>query len=76
MKVIKNVEETRIISRDELRNICIEKNWCNACTNEEYEELLSVCEKSNITAVDIASIAATIDEYTIGRTSHRCWRRY
>lgn len=65
MKVAKNIVETRKLNKEELRKLCIEYNWCNACNNTEYEELLNICDKDNISAEDIANIAATIDQYTV-----------
>lgn len=64
MKNVKNVVETRKLNSESLRSLCIKNNWCNACNNSEYEELLNICDKDNITAEDIAAIAETIDQYT------------
>jgi len=53
--------ETRKLYRDDLKRLCINKNWYTAGTNESYRKLLHMADsKDNITAADIVSIANDI----------------
>lgn len=33
------------LSANDLRNLCIENNWCTRMTCEEYDSMLSICER-------------------------------
>lgn len=58
-------KETRILYKDDLRNLCIKHNWYTCGTCKEYSVLLDKCEKDNITTGDIVDMAEDI-------LSHSC----
>lgn len=60
------VVETRKLGADNLRELCCEREWCNAVDNERYNDLMTFADKDNITAADILYIAERIDEFTSG----------
>lgn len=38
----KFINETRMIYKDDLRSLCIKKNWYTKGANEEYEKMLNL----------------------------------
>jgi len=50
------MKERRTLCREDLRQLCIQKNWYTRGTNSEYEKLLELadCEISTATIVFIA----------------------
>lgn len=55
------MKETRLLHSENLRKLCIEKNWYTLGYTEQYSQLLtSVDEKENITTEDIVEIATDI----------------
>lgn len=62
----KRYTEVRKIFADDLRNLCIRKNWYTKGTCEEYTHLLHVmaAEGKNITTGDIVDIAFDIMEHS------------
>lgn len=59
-------KETRRLSADTLRRLCISKNWYTAGDFEEYDHLLWALanDKENLTTEDIIEIAADIHAHT------------
>lgn len=57
-------KEIRTISACTLRSLCIEENWYTSGTNEEYENLLNMTNKDNITTDDIVEMATDIIEHS------------
>lgn len=53
-------KEIRTLSRSDLRTLCINHNWYTSGTTAEYENLLSLTEKENITTEDIVLISVNI----------------
>lgn len=58
------MKETRKLSQDNLRNLCIEKNWYTKGSNKEYDNMLELTNKENITTNDIVEIAIDIKEHS------------
>ena len=58
------IKEIRVINSENLRRLCIEKNWCTNCDNDQYQYILNLCYKENITTDDIFSIAVQIEKYS------------
>ena len=58
--MIANYKEIRRLYDDDLRNLCINKNWYTRGNTEEYTNLLNMCNKNNITTNDIVEIATNI----------------
>lgn len=55
------IKEMRYISPEEVRSLCIERNWYTCGDNEQYSYMLSVlCDKENITTQDMIIIATDI----------------
>lgn len=52
--------EVRKLYADNLRSLCISKNWYTRGNVSEYENLFSMCDKENITTDDIVEIATDI----------------
>lgn len=63
---MKKFRENRRVYADDLRRLCIQKNWYTGGTNEEYEHLL--CDlagsKENIGTDDIIAIADDIMQHS------------
>lgn len=57
-------KEIRKLSATALRGLCIEENWYTCGTCKEYDNLLSMTEKENITTDDIVEIATDIMEHS------------
>lgn len=53
-------KEVRLLGMDNLRKLCIEKNWYTLGDNEEYSNLLTKAKKKGITTEDIADMALDI----------------
>lgn len=53
-------KEVRKLYDDNLRSLCISKNWYTRGNCEEYQNLMSMCNKENITTDDIVEIATDI----------------
>lgn len=62
---MKNYKEVRTLTRTDLRTLCIKHNWYTNGTTVEYETLLSLTEKENITTEDIITVAADIMNHSI-----------
>lgn len=58
-------KEIRTLSRSDLRALCIDHNWYASGTTAEYENLLSLTEKENITTEDIIIMAADIMNHSV-----------
>ena len=58
------VVEIRKLGHDQLRQLCIDMDWCNHVDNDRYNELLEYADKADITSADILYIAQRIDEFT------------
>lgn len=58
------IQEIRTMTAEELRSLCIRKNWYTRGTNEEYENLLSLTgsawEPVHLTTEKLAEIATDI----------------
>lgn len=55
------MKEIRKISREAIRNACIEKNWYTCGNCEEYEKILSYANKlEEVTTDDLETIATDI----------------
>jgi hypothetical protein len=55
--------ETRVLTYDNLRALCIEKNWFNRGNSEDYEGMLRyAAEKKNVQTSTIVIIARTIKQ--------------
>lgn len=48
----------------ELQSLCIEKGWYKSGDNTEYEKMLDVTRKEDITSDDIVETATDIIEHT------------
>lgn len=60
----KKIVETRKIFWDDLRNLCIKNHWYTCGTVKEYQKMLDICKKDNITTKDIVKIAQDIMEHS------------
>jgi hypothetical protein len=58
------MKELRKLSQDNLVSLCIEKKWYTKGTIEEYDNMLNMTNKENLTTKDIAEIATDIKEYS------------
>lgn len=59
------MKETRKIHSDDLRNLCIKKNWYTKGTGEEYSNLLATADGiNNIETQDIVRIAQDILDHS------------
>ena len=59
--------EKRVLYNDDLRNLCISKNWYTKGDNEQYSKLLKKCN-DNMTTEDIIEIAEDILQHS--KTEH------
>lgn len=57
-------KEVRKLGRHNMRALCIDRNWYTKGDNEEYEILLKMAEKENITTDDIVEMASDIAEHS------------
>lgn len=61
----KRFTETRTITCEDLRNLCIRRNWFTGADCEEYDEFLSrAARMQNITTEDLADLAAVVEQYS------------
>lgn len=62
------IKETRIMTTDDLRNLCIKENWYTCGDCEEYSNLLSMtkngCKLRNITANVLYKMAIDIEQHS------------
>lgn len=59
------MKETRKLYSEELRMLCIKRNWYTEGTNAEYIPLLNAVDKlENVTTEDIVNIASNVLEYS------------
>lgn len=61
---MKKIVETRKIFWNDLRNLCIRNNWYTCGTVKEYQKMLNICDKDNITTNDIVKIAQDIMDHS------------
>ncbi len=57
-------KEVRTMHKDDLRALCIRKEWYTNGTNEDYIPLLESVENKNITTDDIVEIAQNIIDHS------------
>ncbi|MDE7272638.1 MAG: hypothetical protein K2N95_06185 [Lachnospiraceae bacterium] len=64
--IMQKYKEKRVLYRDSLRNLCIEKQWYTRGDCAEYEKLLSMTGdgEKHITTNDIVEIAENIMKHT------------
>lgn len=61
----KRYTETRTITCEDLRALCIRRNWFTGADCEEYDEFLSkAASMENITTEDLADLAAVVEQYS------------
>lgn len=60
-------KEIRTLSWSDLRTLCINHNWYTSGTTAEYENLLSLTEKKNITTEDIVIMATDIMNHSVDK---------
>lgn len=53
----------RLLS-DELRALCVERAWYTSGDNDEYNNMLAMAKKDDITSDDIVEIATDIIEHS------------
>jgi hypothetical protein len=58
-----NAKITIYMTNDKVRAMCIKRDYCTMCDNEEYSNLLDRCNMA-VDANDIIRIAKQIAEYT------------
>lgn len=56
--------EIRTLSSMDLRGLCIREDWYTGGTLRDYDNLMSMTEKENITTDDIVEIATDIIEHS------------
>lgn len=70
-------KEVRRISADDLRQLCIEKNWCTRASNNEYEHLLYLVKNTgNLSTSAIIDIAGWISIQSYGNEDNIEWIAY
>lgn len=57
-------KEVRQLGASNLRSLCIKNDWYTCGTNAEYEKVLEMANKENITTDDIVEIATDIYEHS------------
>lgn len=57
-------KEIRTLSSMDLRALCIRENWYEGGTLRDWDNLMSMTEKENITTDDIVEIATDIIEHS------------
>lgn len=60
----KKIETIKTIDFYDLRNLCIRKNWYTNGSTSEYNNMLQIANKENITAEDIYKTAVDIIEHS------------
>ena len=68
-------KEIRHLCACDLRALCIAENWYTEGTNDEYDKLLVMTKKDNITTDDIVEMATDIIEHS-GETVKRYMKIY
>lgn len=60
------IKETRRMGMNELRQLCIDNNWCDLFYEEEYRKFLRMSgyRKNNITTKQLFEMATKIRLYT------------
>ena len=58
------IKETRKISEGSIRQLCIDYNFCNNCTNEQYVEVLAFGGQEMTTA-KIYELAKLLEKHTV-----------
>lgn len=62
------IKETRIMTMDDLRNLCIKENWYTCGDCEEYDNLLNMTKngwkRRNITANVLYKMAIDIEQHS------------
>ena len=56
--------ETRIINHNDLRKLCIEKNWYTYGTNEEYSDLLDFVASTKMDTKNLVLVANDIIKHS------------
>lgn len=57
---INKITETRVLTMEALRKLCIDKGWYTEGTNEDYNNLLLSVKNMNMTAENIYKVAIDI----------------
>ena len=57
------IRENRIMSKIDLRNLCVKFNWFTRATNEEYDKFLNLVN-ANMTANRLLIMALEIQKYS------------
>lgn len=59
------IKEIRYIPPEDVRSLCIERNWYTCGDNNQYTYMLgTLCDKKNLTAQDIVIIATDIKTHS------------
>lgn len=61
---VSKMKEVRKLYGDDLRRLCIKKGWYTLGYAEEYENLLNMAVKDNITTDDIVAMATDIKNHS------------
>lgn len=58
------IKETRILNHNDLRSLCIAKDWYTFGTNDEYAEILDFASANEMTTENLVFIANNIIEHS------------
>jgi hypothetical protein len=58
------IKEIKRIDSGKLRNMCITNNWYTAGSTSDYSKMFKMCEKYNISTIQLYKIAKDIYEHT------------
>ena len=64
VKTMGIIKEIRTLSTESIRNLCIKMNWYTKGTCAEYDELLRMCDRENVTVKEVHAIALNIMEHS------------
>ena len=62
--VVKMITESRWISWDELRGICIREELYTKGTNADYDKLYKMCCNNDLSTADIVAMARDIEQHS------------
>ncbi len=65
-------KEVRKLGKYDLIELCLRRGWLNDCTDEEYDNLMKMTDRDNITTDDIVEIATVVIELTANMNEYFC----
>lgn len=59
-----DITEKRVLIKDSIRTLCCQRNYCTKCDNDQYSDMLNICDQDTPINLQVITIASLIMNYS------------